>query len=150
MERCMDLGMFGSFEDMPDALNYARGGQDINWQFESPLQEANDRVKSEAFVQAGQLLAQAAQLDPGVRFDLDIDTAFREALGGIVPANWVVPKEQADNAKAQQQQIDRATQAAQAMAGAADVAGKVGGAMQTIGDGAQSLQAAKATQGVAA
>lgn len=139
----MDLGMFGSFEDMPDILK----GREINWQFESPLQEANDRVKAVSFNDASQLLAQAAQLDPGVRFDLDIDTAFREALGAIVPANWVVPKEQSDNAKAQQAQIDRATQAAQAMAGAADVATKVGGAVQTMGDAAQSVQAA---QGVAA
>jgi hypothetical protein len=38
----MDLGMFGSFEDMPDPL----AGHEIDWQFESPLQAANDRVKS--------------------------------------------------------------------------------------------------------
>lgn len=144
----MDLGMFGSFDDMPEQLK----GHEINWQFESPLQEANSRLKAEAFNQAGQLLAQAAQLDPGVRFDLDIDTAFREALGAIVPANWVVPVEVANSKKAQEAQIQRATQAAQAMAGAADVATKVGGAVQTMGDAAQSVQAAKGAQqqGVAA
>lgn len=143
----LDLGMFGSFEDMPDQLR----GHDINWQFESPLQEANSRLKAEAFNQAGQLLAQAAQLDPGVRFDLDIDTAFREALGAIVPANWVVPVEVANSKKEQEQQIQRATQAAQAMAGAADVATKVGGAVEQLGTAAQSVQAAQgAQQGVAA
>jgi hypothetical protein len=138
----MDLGMFGSFEDMPDQLK----GREINWQFQSPLQEANDRLKAEAFNQAGQLLAQAATLDPGVRFDLDIDTAFREALNGIVPANWIVPVEVANSKKEQEAQIQRATQAAQAMAGAADVATKVGGAVQTMGDAAQSVQMAQGMQ----
>jgi hypothetical protein len=138
----MDLGMFGSFDDMPDQLK----GHEINWQFQSPLQEANDRLKAEAFNQAGQLLAQAATLDPGVRFDLDIDTAFREALNGIVPANWIVPVEVANSKKEQEAQIQRATQAAQAMAGAADVATKVGGAVQTMGDAAQSVQMAQGMQ----
>lgn len=135
----MDLGMFGSFEDMPDDLR----GHELSWQFESPLQAANDRVKSEAFVQAGQLLAQAAELDPGVRFDLDIDTAFRDALGGIVPAKWIVPKEISESKKAQEQQIQRAQQAAQAMAMGADVATKVGGAVEQMGTAAQSVQAAQ-------
>jgi hypothetical protein len=142
----MDLGAFGSFEDMPDQLK----GHEINWQFESPLQAANDRLKAEAFNQAGQLLAQAAQLDPGVRFDLDIDTAFREALNGIVPASWIVPKEMADSAKAQEAQIQRAQQAAQAMATGADVAQRVGGAVEQIGTAAQSVQAAQGMQGQAA
>lgn len=134
----MDLGMFGSFEDMPPQLR----GHEIAWQFESPLQAANDRVKSEAFVQAGQLLAQAAQLDPGVRFDLDIDTAFRDALGGIAPAKWIVPKEVAASNKAQEAQIQRAQQAAQAMGMGADVATRVGGAVEQLGTAAQSVQAA--------
>jgi transcriptional accessory protein Tex/SPT6 len=102
-------------------------------------------------VQAGQLLTQAAQLDPGVRFDLDIDTAFRDALGGIVPATWIVPVEVANSKKAQEQQIQKAQQAAQAMAMGADVATKVGGAVEQMGTAAQSVQAARgAQQGVAA
>jgi hypothetical protein len=71
-------------------------------------------VKSQAFSQSAQLLAEAAQLDPNVRFDLDIDTAFRDALGGVAPAKWIVPEEgqpeQAARAAIQQQ----APQAAQA------------------------------------
>jgi hypothetical protein len=101
-------------------------------------------LKSEAFVQAGQLLQQAAVLDPGVRFDLDIDTAFREALNGIVPANWVVPVEVANSRKAQEAQIQRAQQAAQAMATGADVATRVGGAVEQMGNAAQSVQTAQA------
>jgi hypothetical protein len=140
----MDLGLFGSFEDMPDMLQ----GHEINWQFESPLQAANDRVKSEAFAQSAQLLAQAAQLDPNVRYDLDIDTAFRDALSGVAPAKWLVPKEQADAQKKVAAQQQQAAQAAQALATGADVATKMGTAVQSAGDAAQSVQTARA--GVAA
>jgi hypothetical protein len=135
----LDLGMFGSFEDMPDTLR----GREINWQFESPLQEANSRAKSLAFRETAELMAMAAQIDPGTRFDVDIDKAFRQALGGVAPADWEVPKEIADSRKAQEAQIQRAQQAAQAMAMGADVATKVGGAVQTMGDAAQSVQAAQ-------
>lgn len=140
----MDLGMFGSFQDMPEQLR----GHEIAWQFESPLQASNDRLKSEAFAQAGMLLKEAAEIDPGVRFDLDVDTAFRDALGGIAPAKWIVPKEVADSQKAQEAQIQRAQQAAQAMALGADVATRVGGAVEQLGTAAQSVQAAQG--GVAA
>jgi hypothetical protein len=34
----MDLGMFGPMDDMPPVLlDYARAGQDINWQFPEPV-----------------------------------------------------------------------------------------------------------------
>lgn len=135
----MDLGMFGSFEDMPEVLR----GHEISWQFESPLQEANSRVKSVAFQETAQLLSMAAQLDPGVRFDVDIDTAFRDAMAGVAPAKWIVPEEVSASRKAQQAQIDRAAAAAQAMATGADVAAKVGGAVQTMGDAAQSVHVAR-------
>jgi hypothetical protein len=94
-------------------------------------------------VQAGQLLTQAAQLDPGVRFDLDIDTAFRDALGGIVPATWIVPKEVSESKKAQEQQIQRRSRRLRRWLGA-DVATKVGGAVEQMGTAAQSVQAAQA------
>lgn len=136
----MDIGLFGSFEDMPDILK----GREINWQFESPLQAANDRVKSQAFSESAQLLAQAAQLEPNVRFDLDIDKAFRDALGGVAPASWIVPEAQAASAKEQAQQVQQAQEAAQAMATGADVATRMGTAVRSAGDAAQSVQAAQA------
>jgi len=132
----MDLGMFGSFEDMPEMLK----GRELVWQFESPLQAANERVKSEAFIQSSQLLTQAMQLDPSVRYDLDIDTAFRDALGGIAPAKWIVPVEQAEQSKAQERQLQQAQQAAQAMATGADVATRMGTAVESAGNAAQAVR----------
>ncbi len=142
-ELAMDLGAFGSFEDMPEQLR----GREITWQFESPLQAANDRLKSEAFNQSAALLAQAAQLDPSVRFDLDVDKAFRDALGGIAPADWIVPEEQANAAKQNERQLQQAQQAAQALSTGADTATRMAGAVEAAGNAAQSV---KTAQGMAA
>lgn len=106
----MDLGAFGPLDDIPAVLR----GRDIQWRFESPLQAANDRVKSQAFAQSAQLLAQAAQIDPSVRFDVDVAKAFRDALGGVAPSAWIVPEEQAQAAKQQEAEAQLAQQAMQA------------------------------------
>lgn len=135
---CRDLNAFGSFEDMPPIL----ADRDIVWQFESPLQAANERVKSEAFTQSAQLLAQAAQLDPSVRADFDVSKAFRDALTGVARADWIVPVEQADQARQKQAEMEQAKAAADAMATGADVATRMGTAVQSAGNAAQSLQAA--------
>ncbi len=143
----MDLGAFGSFEDMPDILK----GREINWQFESPLQVANDRLKSQAFSQCAQLMAQAAQIDPNVRYDFNIDKAFRDALAGTGPADWSVPEEQANAAKQQAAKQQQAMQAAQMLSAGSDVASKMAGAVENAGNAAQSVQAAQAGgQGAAA
>ncbi len=134
----MDLGAFGSFEDMPDILK----GREINWQFESPLQAANDRVKSQAFQQSMELLAQAAQIDPAVRHDFNLDKAFRDALSGIAPADWQVPEEQAEQGKAQERQMAQLQQAAAAVGQGAEVAGQVGSAVEQMGTAKQSVDAA--------
>lgn len=135
----MDLGLFGSFEDMPEVLK----GRELSWQFESPLQAANDRVKSQAFQMSAELLAQAAQIDPAVRFDFNIDKAFRDALNGVAPADWVIPEEQSAEMKQQEALKQQAMQAAEMMATGADVATRMGTAVQSAGDAAQSVAAAR-------
>lgn len=134
----MDFGAFGTFEDMPEELR----GRDINWQFESPLQAANERAKSQAFVESTQLLATAAQIDPSVRFDFNLDTAFRDALSGISPADWIVPEDEANAAKQQEAQVRQAAMAAEALATGADVATRMGNAGEAAGNAAQKLQEA--------
>ncbi len=129
------FGVFGDVRKVPPLLK----GQDIRFNFESPLQQAASRANSQAFTQAAQLLQMAVQIDPTVRRDLDIDQAFRDAVEGTgAPANWMIPKEQADQLKEQDAKMaaqQAAIQQAAAMAGTgADIAGK-------IGDAAQSLQA---------
>ena len=133
---CMDLGAFGSTEEMVQSMPRRLQGSDIKWQFESPLQAANERSKAEAFVQASNLLKMAAELDPTVRHDFDVAKAFRRSVPGTgAPADWVVPEDAANQAKEAEQQAMMAQQAAAAVSMGAGIAGQVG-------QGAQALQGA--------
>jgi Bacteriophage head to tail connecting protein len=132
-EIALRMRAFGSPLDMPEELH----GQGVRFQFESPLQSATERAKANAFLQAGQLLAAAMQLDPSVRHDIDIDTAFREAvLGSGIPSDWLVDEDQAQQAKDAERQAAAQQAAAQqqiATAGAvADVAARGGEAVQAL------------------
>jgi hypothetical protein len=129
-EDLLRLGAFGSPFDMPPILR----GQEINFQFESPLQAANDRAKAEAYVQASQLLQMTVPFDPSVVRDINIDRAFRDAvLASGVPAVWVASEEDAAKAKEADRQAQAAAQAMQTLQAGAQTA-------QGVGDAAQSLQ----------
>lgn len=127
----MDLGGFGPLDDMPRLLR----GQEVNWQFESPLQAANERAKSQAFLQSCELLKVAAEIDPSVRHDFNVDKAFRDAMTATARADWVVPEEAAEQAKQAERQAMAMQQAAAMVSQGAEIAGQVG-------VGAQELQAA--------
>lgn len=127
------LGAFGPIEEIPKVLR----GHDIIWQFESPLQAANERAKSEAFMASVNLLKIAAELDPAVKADFDIDKSFREALRGSgAPADWIVPEEQAE----QRRQVEREMQAAQQAAAMVQQGAQ---AVQSIGAAGQQMGAAE-------
>lgn len=105
-------GAFGSVWDMPKVL----AGQDVRFTFESPLQAAQTRANSQAFLATAQVLQVAAQLDPMVVHDLDMDRAFRDAAEGSgAPAAWFVDENIAAQKKQQaaQQQALQAEQAQQ-------------------------------------
>jgi len=111
---CLDLNLFGPMDGMPDALR----GREVRWQFESPLQEAHDRAKAQAFMQVANLTQIAAAADPNIVHDIDIAKGFRDAVSGSgAPPDWLVPLEQAQQAK------DEAAKAAMGLQ-LADLAGK--------------------------
>ena len=129
----LQLNMLGGVKNIPQILQ----GKEVRFVFESPLQAGANRANSQAFTQTAQLLQLAAQIDPMVVHDVDIDTAFRDAVEGTgAPSKWLRPEEQATAikdadkaAKAQQAQIQAATQQ---LSQGADVAGKIGGAIQSF------------------
>lgn len=104
-QQCLDLNLFGPMNDIPAALR----GQEVRWRFESPLQEAHERAKAQAFMQVANLTQIAAAADPSVIHDVNIGKGLRDAVTGSgAPADWLVPLEQAQQAK------DQATKAAMA------------------------------------
>lgn len=128
-------GVFGAPQDIPEALS----GASVRFTFESPLQAAQTRANSQAFMQTAQLLSTAAQIDPMVVHDVDIDRAFRDAAEGAgAPAAWFKDEQEAMQAKqaAAQQQAEQA-QAAQQMAmlqQGAEAAESAGGAAKKFND----------------
>lgn len=134
----MDLNLFGPLDDMPPILR----SQELVWQFESPLQAANERVKSEAFRQSGELLAVAAAMSQTEQYDFDVSKGLRDALSGVSRADWIVPKEQADAARQKGAMRAQAMQAAQALQTGAATVEQMGTAVETAGNAAQTMQAA--------
>lgn len=129
-ELILGMGGFGPLDDMPEVLR----GQEIRWQFDSPLQAASERGKVQAFAEAQQLLSAAMGIDPSTRHDFDVHKAFREALTAG-PADWIVSEDEAEAARQADAQAAAAQRAAEMIGQGADLAAR-------IGEGAGLLNAA--------
>ncbi len=122
-------GAFGPPETIPDMLR----GQDIRFQFESPIQQSATRANAAAFQQSAQLLAIAVQMDPGAAHIINVDQATRDALDGAgAPATWINSEEDVAKAKQAAAEAQAPTDLAGAVATGADVAMKVGDAGQSL------------------
>ena len=130
------MNAFGDMTQMPKVLR----GQDIRFIFDSPLTVAATRANAQAFTAVGQLMQLGMQIDPNIKTDFDVDTAFRDAVEGSGdPARWLIPKDKADAIKARdrQQQAQQA-QVQQQLATAdqgANVATKIGAAATQLQQG---------------
>ena len=130
------LNAFGPIRDIPKPLR----GQEIVYEFESPLSLAANTANTQAFTSVGQITELAVQMDPTVQADLDVDAAYRDALIGTgAPATWIKPKAAADKEKAANRKAmaeQQQTQQALGAAGqAADVATKIGNASTLLQQG---------------
>jgi hypothetical protein len=127
--QCLDMNLFGPLDDMPPQL----GDREIHWQFESPLQEARGRAKTTAFSVVHNLTQLAMAVDPATRHDVDISKGLRDAvMGSGAQADWLVPVEIAQQAKAREAKMMMAQQLAATVGAGADVAGKVGAGIQQL------------------
>lgn len=125
---------FGPYAEIPQSVR----GQDIKFQFESPLHQATERKKGALLLQAAQLIGAAVQLDPNVGAELNASEALRDALTGVgVPATWLQDPEvvaQINQEKQQQQQQALRTQQIQ----------NAGNAAESMGNAVKSFQGAPA------
>ena len=134
----LGMGGFGSPADWPETVQ----GADLKWSFESPLQQATERGKSQAFVETSNLLKAAMELDPGAINEINLPKAFRDAVPGTgAPSDWMRSREEADQGRAAQAQQEAVQAQAQAAAQAAGLAGAAGEAAQSMASG-QAAQAA--------
>lgn len=128
-ELMMENGAFGSPFDIPQQLQ----GQDIRWQFESPIQAAASRANAKAFGDSMSLLTMAAQIDPNAAHIIDVDKALKDAMEGAgAPAEWFRTDEEKAAMDQQAVQAQQLQQAATQIGGAAQVAEQVGNAGQSL------------------
>ncbi len=107
-DRMLANGGFGPMDEMPKALS----GQEVEFKFLSPLQEADGKKKAQVFMESKALLAAAVEADPSSINMVDFKFALRDAIEGAgAPAKWLRSEADADaltaqqNAQAQQQQL---------------------------------------------
>ena len=100
-------GAFGSIKDMPPSLQ----GADYQFRFISPLSRAIEQKKTNIFYEVKNVLAQAAEVEPLVIANIDINTAARDAMVGAgADADWLIDEEQvmeAQQAAREQQQAQK-------------------------------------------
>lgn len=128
-ELALENGAFGSPDDMPPVLR----GQEIRFEFDSPIQGAVKRANSQAFLESAQLLKVAAELDPNSVHVFNTSDAIRDALDGAgAPSKWMNSEEDAQAITQAAQQQDQIRQAAGMIEQGAQVAEQVGAAGQSL------------------
>lgn len=117
----------------PDSIR----GAEWQFQFESPLKEAMDKIKVGQFTEAGQILAQAQALDPSAAVIVDGKKVVRSVLEVVVPADWLRTETAVDELMAQQAAKQQQAEMLAAMGQGAEVAKNLGAGLAS---GAQALE----------
>ncbi len=117
------------FSAMPDELSDA----DITWAFESPIQQAQQRMLVEQFMETASVLGVGLQAGAAAS-PVHIDEALSDAIRGIgVPAAWRKTKDEQAAEAEQNAQAAMIENAAAEVGMGAEVAGQVGEAGQKLG-----------------
>lgn len=127
------VNAFGSENDVPDALN----GENVEFQFRSPLREVQDQAKAGLFMDMMQrVVMPAAEIDPAQMANIDLTEAVRDSVMGLgVPAKWLAGEDmvkQAQEALAKQKEMQAGIAALQ----------QGGDAAQAVGAGTQQMKQA--------
>ena len=118
-------GAFGPMNQIPEELL----GEDIRFQFRSPLSENLDRQKAQSFAEAKQMLSETIPLDQTVPRMIDIRKALRDTLEGIgVPIAWFRDEEEMQAMDKKDQEAAQMQQALSVMDAGAQVADTMGSA----------------------
>jgi hypothetical protein len=115
----MRLGYWGSLDEMPKELR----GEHVDFSYDNPIEDARKQSKTMAYRAAAEINTIAAQSHPESMAQFNADKAYRDAISGVCPPDWLLSEtdgEQAvKDAKGQADASAAAAEAAQlAMAGA--------------------------------
>lgn len=101
MQLEMHIGLWGDAKKMPEPLR----GRMVDFGYDNPLEDARKQSATNAFRSMIETTAMGREaFGDAVLKHIDADTAFREAVAGVAPPNWLVPEDQAmDDAEEQRE-----------------------------------------------
>ena len=145
------IGYFGPVETIPPEL---RGGE-IVFEFDTPVSQAYQRVKVQRAQEVLQAIGPAAQIDPTVVDNLDLNRLVRDTVTNIgADSAWLTPEDAVANLRAgrqqkldEQEQMMKAGAALDAAKKAGDATHKFAGAAQGLPQLMQAMQAMQAQNG---
>lgn len=109
----MRAGVFGSPSEFPPSLK----GTEVEFQYKSPIRDAEGREKGARFQEAMELLQMGAAVDPVSVAQLNLETSMRDAMRGMgVPEKWLRDDRELE---AKQEQLGQQMAAMAAQQGAA-------------------------------
>lgn len=105
MDVARHLGLLGKPEEFPPELR----GQDVEYVYDNPLEDARKQAATFAYKATAEINAIAAQTKPEVMANMDHNKAYRDAIAGVAPPEWLRDEDEAqqDIADAQDEQTDQ-------------------------------------------
>ena len=129
-------GAFGSPRQMPPSLQGAR----VSFQFMSPLHDAIEAQKTNKFLEAQALIAQAVTLDPTAPAMLDVSAALRDAMSGAgIPTKWLRSEAEVAEAQGAAQAEAQAAKLLEGLKAGGDAAQSIAGAATEMESAAPAL-----------
>jgi hypothetical protein len=115
-------------------------GQEVKFEFQSPIQQARKRLEVANMARAFEFLTPLITIDPGVVANFDSDEIVRDMPEAFsLPAKWLRPKDEVEQLRAQQQQAQQGQAAIVEGQGVADI-------VDTVASAGQSAAQATAAQ----
>lgn len=96
--------------ELPEEL----GGQEMDWTYDNPIEDARQKGLLGTFQQSMELTMAGAQLDPTISVGFNVKEAHRETMQATAPAEWLLDPE-SDEYKEKAEQAEQAAAAQQTM-----------------------------------
>lgn len=119
MDGVFERAMFrGAYDPPPEELQ----GQELKFEFETPISQALKKVRAQQARQLRASMAEMAQLDPAAIDHVDSDAMFRDEVEGLGVAKWMRPIQRVMELRQQRAAMQQEQQQKQDMTQMADLA----------------------------
>lgn len=92
--KAMRLGLLGDIKNMPPELR----GRETDFTYDNPMEDARKQEGTFAYKSAMEVNALAKEMAPEVVSQFNHSKAYRDAISGIAPPDWLLPEQEAETA----------------------------------------------------